>query len=173
MEVYERIRELRKNHLRLSQTDFGDRLGVSRSVIKNIELNALARPDQKLSLIKLICKEFSVNEDWLLNGNEPMFVEPDTFSLDEFVKQRGATDLELQIVKTYFDLDPDTREMLVDHFRKGLAASAPAAVEKEKTVEELEEEYKKIVLNSVSKKGSTALSTTNDTAVNSKAVNDN
>ena len=74
MEVYERIRELRKNHLRLSQTDFGDRLGVSRSVIKNIELNALARPDQKLSLIKLICKEFSVNEDWLLNGNEPMFV---------------------------------------------------------------------------------------------------
>ena len=145
MEVYERIRELRKNHLRLSQTDFGDRLGVSRSVIKNIELNALARPDQKLSLIKLICKEFSVNEDWLLNGNEPMFVEPDTFSLDEFVKQRGATDLELQIVKTYFDLDPDTREMLVDHFRKGLAASAPAAVEKEKTVEELEEEYKKIV----------------------------
>lgn len=168
MEVYERIRELRKKHLRLSQTDFGDKLGVSRSVIKNIELNALARPDQKLSLIKLICKEFSVNEDWLLNGNEPMFVEPDTFSLDEFVKQRGATDLELQIVKTYFDLDPDTREMLVDHFRKGLAASAPAAVEKEKTVEELEEEYKKIVLNSVSKKGSTVTNTTNGTEEKAK-----
>ena len=117
VEVYERIRELRKNHLRMTQTDFGDRLGVSRSVIKNIELNALARPDQKLSLIKLICKEFSVNEDWLLNGNDPMFVEPDTFSLDEFVKQRGATDLELQIVKTYFDLDPDIRGILVDHFR--------------------------------------------------------
>ena len=123
MEVYERIRELRKNHLRMTQTDFGDRLGVSRSVIKNIELNALARPDQKLSLIKLICKEFSVNEDWLLNGNDPMFVEPDTFSLDEFVKQRGATDLELQIVKTYFDLDPDIRGILVDHFRKGLASA--------------------------------------------------
>lgn len=164
MEVYERIRELRKNHLRMTQTDFGDRLGVSRSVIKNIELNALARPDQKLSLIKLICKEFSVNEDWLLNGTEPMFVEPDTFSLDEFVKQRGATDLELQIIKTYFDLDPDTRKMLVDHFRKGLAASAPAAVEKEKTVEELEEEYKKIVLGSALKKDSTAMNTTSDTA---------
>ena len=123
VEVYERIRELRKNHLHMTQTDFGDRLGVSRSVIKNIELNALARPDQKLSLIKLICKEFAVNEDWLLNGNEPMFVEPDTFSLDEFVKQRGATDLELQIVKTYFDLDPDIRGILVDHFRKGLATS--------------------------------------------------
>lgn len=168
MEMYERIKDLRKNHLKLSQEAFGGRLGVSRSVINNIERNALARPDQKLSLIKLICKEFSVNEDWLLNGNEPMFVEPDTFSLDEFVKQRGATDLELQIIKTYFDLDPDTREMLVDHFRKGLAASAPAAIEKEKTVEELEEEYKKIVLNSVSKKGSTVMNTTSDTAERKK-----
>ncbi len=157
MEVYERIRELRKNHLHLSQTDFGDSLGVSRSVIKNIELNALARPEQKLSLIKLICKEFSVNEDWLLNGNEPMFVEPDTFSLDEFAKQHGATDLELQIVRAYFDLDADTREMLFEHFKKSLAA--PATVERGKTVEELEEEYKKSVLHSALKGNSTALST--------------
>ena len=170
MEVYERIRELRKNHLHLSQTDFGDRLGVSRSVIKNIELNALARPDQKLSLIKLICKEFSVNEDWLLNGNEPMFVEPDTFSLDDFVKQRGATELEMQIIKTYFDLDAETREMLVEHFRKGLSVSSPAAVEREKTVEELEEEYKKSVLNSALKTESSAMSTTSGTE-DKKAVN--
>lgn len=142
MEVYERIRELRKNHLCLSQTDFGNRLGVSRSVIKNIELNALARPDQKLSLIKLICKEFSVNEDWLLNGIEPMFIEPDTFCLDEFVKQRGATELELQIVKAYFDLDPDTRGMLVDHFRKGLAtASTTPTIVIPDTPEELETKY--------------------------------
>lgn len=168
MEVYERIRELRKKHLHLSQTDFGDKLGVSRSVIKNIELNALARPDQKLSLIKLICKEFSVNEDWLLNGNDPMFVESDTFSLDEFVKRRGATDLELQIIKTYFDLDPDTREFLIDHFRKGLTASAPAAVETEKTVEELEDEYKKRISASVRNTDSTTSNTTGDTE---KAVN--
>ena len=159
MAVYERIRELRKKHLRLSQTGFGDKLGVSRSVIKNIELNALARPEQKLSLIKLICKEFSVNEDWLLNGNEPMFIEPDTFSLDEFARQHGATDLELQIVKTYFDLDADTRQLLLEHFRKSLAA--PAAAENEKTVEELEEEYKKSVLHSAPKGESTASNTTN------------
>lgn len=142
MEMYERIKDLRKNHLKLSQEAFGGRLGVSRSVINNIERNALARPDQKLSLIKLICKEFSVNEDWLLNGSEPMFIEPDTFSLDEFVKQRGATDLELQIIKLYFDLDADTRKMLVSHFRSGLAAAVnenPALIVPD-TPEELEAE---------------------------------
>ena len=142
MEIYERIRELRKRHLKMSMEAFGKRLGVSLDVISNIENNRLARPDQKLPLIKLICKEFSVNEDWLLNGNEPMFVEPDTFSLDNFVKQRGATELEMQIIKTYFDLDAETREMLVEHFRKGLSVSSPAAVKREKTVEEVEEEYK-------------------------------
>ena len=60
MEVYERIRFLRKNTLKMSQEVFAERLGVSRSVIKNIELNALARPDQKLSLYKLICSEFNI-----------------------------------------------------------------------------------------------------------------
>ena len=126
METYERIRELRKTYLHLSQTEFGERLGVSRSVIKNIELNALARPDQKLSLMKLICSEFNVNEEWLLNGTEPMFVQPDTFSLDDFVKSKGATGLELEIVKTYFELDPEIRKAAMGHFKRRLVAAVAA-----------------------------------------------
>lgn len=116
MEMHDRIRELRKNHLRLSQTAFGERLGVSRSVINNIELNVLARPDQKLSLIKLICKEFSVNEEWLLNGTDPMFVQPETFSLDRYLKENGCTALEMEIVKAYFELDFDTRQKIFESF---------------------------------------------------------
>jgi transcriptional regulator with XRE-family HTH domain len=73
MEVYERIRILRKEVLKMSQEAFAERLGVSRSVIKNIELNALARPDQKLSLYKLICSEFNISEEWLLNGTGDMY----------------------------------------------------------------------------------------------------
>ena len=116
MEMHDRIRELRKNHLHLSQTAFGERLGVSRSVINNIELNVLARPDQKLSLIKLICKEFSVNEEWLLNGTDPMFVQPETFSLDRYLKENGCTALEMEIVKAYFELDFDTRQKIFESF---------------------------------------------------------
>lgn len=74
MEIYERVRILRKQYLKMSQEVFAEKLGVTRTVIKNIELNALARPDQKLSLFKLICSEFNVSEDWLLNGNGEMFV---------------------------------------------------------------------------------------------------
>ena len=120
MELHERVRELRKKHLKLSQTAFGEKLGVSRDVIKNIELNTLARPEQKLSLIKLMSKEFNVSEDWLLEGIEPMFIEPDTFNLDEFAKSHGATQTELDILKTYFEIDPDIRKHLIEHFKSNL-----------------------------------------------------
>lgn len=138
MEMHDRIRELRKKHLHLSQTEFGERLGVSRSVIKNIELDALARPDQKLSLIKLMCKEFSVSEEWLLNGTEPMFIKPDTFSLDQFVRDQGGTDLEIEIVKAYFELDKDVRLSAVNYFIDRLAAAKARADGKEQeTAEEI------------------------------------
>lgn len=126
MEIYERIRELRKKHLKMSMEVFGSHLGVSLDVISNIENNRLSRPEQKMSLYKLICSEFNVNEEWLLNGMEPMFVQSDTFSLDDFVKSKGATDLELEIVKTYFELDPEIRRTAMEHFKRRLAAAVAA-----------------------------------------------
>ena len=138
MEIYERIRDLRKNHLKMSMEVFGKQLGVSLDVISNIENNRLARPDQKLSLYKLICSEFNVNEEWLLNGTEPMFVQSDTFNLDEFARARGASDLELRVVKAYFELDPDIRKMLIEHFKTELSEDGGGHP---KTPEELESQY--------------------------------
>lgn len=142
MEIYERIRELRKNHLKMSMEAFGNTLGVSRDTINNIEHNRLARPDQKLSLYKLICSEFNVSEDWLLNGTGPMYVEPDTFNLDDFVHSHNATDFELEIVKTYFELDPEIRQAVISHFKKRLSGSGGSAADDiPDTPEELEAQY--------------------------------
>lgn len=150
LELHERIRELRKNYLHMSQTAFGAKLGVSRSVINNIELNALARPDQKLSLIKLMCKEFSVNEEWLLHGSMPMFVAPDTFSLDQYLKERGCTALEMEIVKAYFDLDADTRQKVFDHFQARLSAAKERLTAAADAGQQQEEEAPPLELKPVS-----------------------
>ena len=123
MEMHDRIREFRKNYLHMSQAAFGSKLGVNRDVINNIENNRLAKPEQKLSLIKLMCREFSVNEEWLLNGTEPMIAQPETFSLDQYLKERGCTALEMEIVKAYFELDMDTRQKVFDHFQARLSAA--------------------------------------------------
>lgn len=177
----DRIKEVREDQ-KLSRAAFGKRLGVSGDVINNLERG---RVEAKDPIIKLICTEYSVNEDWLRTGNGSMYVEPDTFSLDEFVKQHGATEIELQIMKTYFELPPDVREMLVEHFRNAFAgtaavSSAPAAAAPAAdipasgmTVEEAEELYKKSVLSSAQNMGFTASSITSDTSAEKKAANEN
>lgn len=86
MEIYERIRTLRKTYLKLSQEQFGKKLGVSRAVIKNIELNSLARPEQKEPIYKLICREFDVNEQWLRSGEgEPFASFSDEEELGSYI----------------------------------------------------------------------------------------
>lgn len=105
MEVYERVKELRKEMLHLSQTEFGARLGVSRSVIVNIENNLLARPDQKEPLYKLICKEYHVSYDWLMNGNGEPFNE----DADEDEYTRAAAEIGIK--------DPVAKQAVIDYWK--------------------------------------------------------
>ena len=73
MELYERVRYLRKDILKQTQSEFAAALGTSRDAINNLEGNRLKRPDQKEPLLRLMCEKFSVNETWLLTGDgEPM-----------------------------------------------------------------------------------------------------
>lgn len=116
MEMNERIKELRKEHLHLSQTEFGERLGVSRSVINNIERNALARPDQKLSLIKLMCNVFNVNEEWIVNGVGDMFVETPSSTMEQLRKEFNLDDFSYNLVYQYLRLGSDQRQAVRDFF---------------------------------------------------------
>lgn len=101
---------------------------------------------------------FGVSEDWLRNGTEPMYIQAPTFSLDDFVRQHGGTELELDIMKAYFELEPGIREMLVQHFKERLTASR--AEPSEMTVEEAEAAYIKSRSKIAQKAGNSALSTT-------------
>ncbi|SET71310.1 helix-turn-helix transcriptional regulator [Lacrimispora sphenoides] len=118
MEMHDRIKELRKKDLKMSQEAFADRLGVTRDVIGNIELNRLARPDQKLSLIKLMCREFNVNENWILEGLAPKFIEPGTFSLDEYTKAKGLTERDRIIIREFMALEPSAKDAVYNMLEK-------------------------------------------------------
>ncbi len=105
MTIYERIRELRKEHLHLSQTEFGERLGISRGSVANIELNTLARPDQKEPIYKLICKEFNVNYSWLIDGTG----EPFSTDLPDDTYVRATAEIDVR--------DPRARNAIIDYWR--------------------------------------------------------
>lgn len=70
----ERIRGLRKA-LNLNQTEFGERIGVKQATVAGYE-NGSRQPID--AVITAICREFSVNEEWLRTGSGPMFKEVDT-----------------------------------------------------------------------------------------------
>lgn len=65
-----RIRELRKE-LGLTQSEFGERLGLKQSTVTGYEAGARAPSD---AIIFSICREFDVNEDWLRTGSGDMFI---------------------------------------------------------------------------------------------------
>lgn len=64
-----RIKQLRTT-LNLTQEEFGQKLGVSRGVITNIELNRVPPKDL---FVDLICDVFGVNRKWLETGEGEMF----------------------------------------------------------------------------------------------------
>lgn len=146
MEIYERIRELRKKHLKMSMEVFGKRLGVSRDTINNIELNRLARPDQKMSLYKLICSEFGVSEEWLLNGTGDMWdnKEAEYGTLIDRV-MTGQNEFAKNIFKTFALFDEKDWEALQAMIEKYLnvadAEDVPDYEDILDTPEELEKQF--------------------------------
>ena len=67
----ERIKQLRKE-LGLTLEKFGEKIGVSRSAMGNIENGVRGVTDQ---MFKSICREFNVREEWLRNGEGEMFIQ--------------------------------------------------------------------------------------------------
>lgn len=101
--MHTRIKAIRE-HLGLSQREFGVNLGVSRDVISNIEYN---RVQPKELLYKLICEKYSVNEKWLLSGEGEMIVkEPPSNKLIE------------EIIIIFNQLQPDFQNYIFEQIKK-------------------------------------------------------
>ena len=66
-----RVKELRKT-LNLTLEKFGNSLGVGKTAISKIEHGENGVTDQ---MVKLMVKEFGVNENWLRTGEGKMFPE--------------------------------------------------------------------------------------------------
>lgn len=122
MEIFERIRILRKKHLKLTQTEFGERLGVNRSAINNIEGNRLVKPEQKEPLYRLICKTFNVSYEWLTTGEGDMYVETKETFVSKLSAEFGLSDTAEKIIECYLNLDEGQRAT-VDSFIMSVAES--------------------------------------------------
>lgn len=75
----ERVKEIRKT-LGLTLEKFGERIGVTRGSMSNIENGNRNLTGQ---MTKSICREFSVDYMWLTTGEGEMFIDTD----DDFIER--------------------------------------------------------------------------------------
>lgn len=96
----ERFTAIRK-HFKLTQAEFGQRLGASRDAISNIEQG---RVDASPMICKLVCREFGVDEYWLETGNGSMFREVSDIdkAVDFYMSALAGGNTELDTFKQVF-----------------------------------------------------------------------
>ena len=128
----ERIRQVRKT-LKLTQADFGSRIGVKESTICKYE-SSLRNPSNLIILS--ICRVFHVNETWLRTGEGEMFLN----NKEENLNEKMLTNL-LAICKVFEKAAEKCRkegriQILVDLVKDNLLSVSNAAKKLEVTEEE-------------------------------------
>ena len=136
-----RIRELR-DALGLSQSSFGDRLGVSRDVVNNLEHSRAPLNELKE---KAICSTFNVRREWLLSGSGDMFNETDDSLFESFSHRYDLTEEEQAVARYCLSLSPEQRHDLLQHVLNvadAIKAARPAPEENPDQVETEVEAYR-------------------------------
>lgn len=110
----ERVKEIRKS-LDLTLERFGEKLGVTKVAISNIEKGNRSLTDQ---MAKAICREYNVSYDYLVDGEGEMFSDlPDTV-LDELCMQYDLDAYDKKLLEVYLELPKSARDAIKEIIKK-------------------------------------------------------
>ena len=135
MTINARIRSIRKD-LRISQKDFGAKIGLGQGAVSFMEQNGNTVIEQN---IRLICETFGINEAWLRTGEGER--EAVSAASDPFLPLRQKHQLsfiEEQVLRIYFKLDETAREAVCQYVQSVAEAIAepPPAEEPPRAADE-------------------------------------
>lgn len=112
----ERVKEIRKT-LDLTMEKFGEKLGVGKTAISNIENNNRNLTEQ---MTKAICREYNVNYDYLMYGDGEMFDDLPQTIIDEMCVTYGLDDFDQFLIELYVSLPPETHAAIKEQAMKML-----------------------------------------------------
>jgi len=101
----ERIKEIRKKS-GLSQTEFAERIGLTKNYVSLLETGGRVPSERTIGDM---CREFSVNREWLVSGIGDMKAPEKTDAITEVCRQYGAGDALTKIVKAVMDIPSGSR----------------------------------------------------------------
>lgn len=104
----ERIRAIR-SALKLSLEVFGEKLGVTRAAMSNIERGQRGLTEQ---MARSICREYNVSYDYLMHGEGDMFNDLPQTILDELCQQHNLDSFDRLLLEMYIKLSDSERNYL-------------------------------------------------------------
>lgn len=105
-----RLYAIRKDK-KLSQEEFGNRIGISRSAICNYESGIRPVSNQ---VILAVCREFNVDELWMRNGVGNPYKLKKAGVIEQLIQEYKCTKFEGDFLKTYFQMDENERIKFVE-----------------------------------------------------------
>lgn len=111
MTINERIKKLRGS-LKLTQEEFAERLGIKRSTIAAYETG---RNEPVDSVISLICREYSVNEEWLRTGKGKMWNRKKEDDLDKVIEAYHLPKETKILVEVYGQLNQEHQNAICEY----------------------------------------------------------
>lgn len=132
-EMVKQVRKSDRVHLTLEK--FGERLGVTKVAISNIESGNRALTSQ---MERAICREFGVNEDWLRTGEGEMFAPAPVTEMDRLAEKYHMTRNERILIEKVLELTPEQRALVIDFIRR-----AASAMEEEDEIEKEVADYRR------------------------------
>ena len=114
----ERIIQLREA-LKMSQADFGKKIGLARSGISSVENGQRVVQERH---IKLILSAFpDVSEEWLRNGVGEMF-KSSSNEAERLVKKYSFPDIVGKLLKVYEGLNNNQQEAVLEYAQRFIAS---------------------------------------------------
>ncbi|SHG89581.1 helix-turn-helix domain-containing protein [Tepidibacter thalassicus] len=169
-DIHERIKYLRERVLNINQSEMSAKLGIRQGSLSDIERKRTKKVTDRI--IKDICREFSVNEEWLRFGKGEMFIENDSTIISKLSTEYNLDSLDKKIIESYLKLGEEQRKVIKDYVYslakainsdEEIAATKENVLEKKQNMSQNEEDSIEKELNAyrleleAEKKGKTSL----------------
>ena len=99
MTINQRIKHLRKDLLKLTQTEFGEKLGLGKAAISKMESNTSTVTEQNKK------------------GLGEIFIETEDLFIDLLAKEYDLDELQVRLIEKFVKLDKENRETFMNFLK--------------------------------------------------------
>jgi transcriptional regulator with XRE-family HTH domain len=115
----ERLKELRKDRLKISQTEFGKKIGITGTQVLYLEKGVRNITER---MLLAICRTYKVREEWLRHGIGPMEEQEPKDEIERIAKANGWGVWLQEALKLYSELT-EAEKAMVQKFADELAGN--------------------------------------------------